>query len=137
MAHVDASASPSNKASMARVVLLRAPLALPAGFPDCPGANLVPCILSVFSGIVSQYHKGKPDAIKVRTGPIRLSVFHLDFAVGRPVLAGIGLSASVRRSMNSCRLGRSECLAVHANIAAVLSCKSPDESCRTFTSIKG
>lgn len=47
--------------------------------------------------------------------------------------AGSGLTASARGSMNSCRLGQSECLAVAGNISDVLSSKYFRKARRSFT----
>ena len=49
---VNDSASPSNSASTASVVLLRAPGGLPLGFPLRPLRKRVPCFVSVFSSIL-------------------------------------------------------------------------------------
>ena len=57
---VSVSASPSSRASIASVVLLRAPFGLPAGLPDWPGLNQWSGFLSLrwfYSGQLSARHQ--------------------------------------------------------------------------------
>jgi len=97
---ISSSASPSSNASSASVARLRRPLGLPAGFPLCPGLNLVSCFLPAISDFflktVSDHSKASVLAPTVNLtliafcgGPIgSLSAF----LVGVIALAGLTLS---------------------------------------------